>query len=140
MAVTVGQKLEEPAHGQPKHALIDFLVRLCSVCRHLPWAWLKTLSLLSQVQAQVAQKNVHGVESRWQWRSSLHRSSRRSYEESVLSSIVSRLEALAADQQPEDWLNLKSKRQKRGKLLCHRYQISRFAQRGASIDRNATLK
>ena len=27
------------------------------VCRHLPWAWLKTLSLLNQVQAQVAQKN-----------------------------------------------------------------------------------
>ena len=32
--------------------------------RHLPWARLKTLSLLSQVQAQVAQKNVHRVEGR----------------------------------------------------------------------------
>ena len=46
------------------HALIDFLVRHSSDCRHLPWAWLKTQSLLSQVQAQVAQKNVHRVEGR----------------------------------------------------------------------------
>ena len=46
------------------HALIDFLVRHSSDCRHLPWAWLKTLSLLSQVQAQVAQKNVQRVEGR----------------------------------------------------------------------------
>ena len=46
------------------HTLIGFLVKSSSVCRHLPWAWLKTLSLLSQVQAQVAQKNVHRVEGR----------------------------------------------------------------------------
>ena len=53
------------------HALIGFLVRLSSVCRHLPWAWLKTLSLLSQVQAQVAQKNVQRVEGRFSKSSSL---------------------------------------------------------------------
>ena len=53
------------------HALIDFLVRHSSDCRHLPWAWLKTLSLLSQVQAQVAQKNVHRVEGPLSKRSSL---------------------------------------------------------------------
>ena len=46
------------------HALIDFLVRHSSDCRHLPWAWLKTLSLLSQAQAQVAQKNVQRAEGR----------------------------------------------------------------------------
>ena len=53
------------------HALIGFLVRLSSVCRHLPWAWLKTLSLLSQVQAQVAQKIVQRVEGRFSKSSSL---------------------------------------------------------------------
>ena len=46
------------------HTLIGFLVISSSICRHLPWAWLKTLSLLSQVQAQVAQKNVQRVEGR----------------------------------------------------------------------------
>ena len=43
---------------------------ICGVKNAIPkvtakhWAWLKTLSLLSQVQAQVAQKNVHRVEGR----------------------------------------------------------------------------
>ena len=32
---------------------------------------------------------------------------------------VAELEASAAEQQPEDWLNLKSQRHKRGKLLSH---------------------
>ena len=138
---------------------------LSSVCRHLPWAWLKTLMGLAQdtklaessrrLEAQVAQKNVQRVEGRFSKSSSLS------------SGVVPSTAAVAAAKKRisyhnhnHQWISGEAARII-GSISSHRgireenfsaiwwpetnlvtfgYHISRFAQRGASIDRNATKK
>ena len=106
------------------HTLIGFLVRHSLRLPPSSLGLAQELSLLSQVQAQVAQKNVHRVEGRISKRSSLSSgvvpstaAVAAAKKNRFTIAIISRLES--AEQQPEDWLNLKSQRHKRGKLLSH---------------------